>query len=166
MSKRYALKDRDGTIHEEPSREAALIKQQAYGGMVVTTTDTGTWKPYKSHRALWWALLVVLAVQAFFAIRLATLATSHPSPTPADIASWCGTNKSAPGYQDCVVGSVGTYQSGHEGENSVSMFITILLWIAVDVMLAVGFLIYWSFRHNMPDPPGGGWISRPSSPAG
>ena len=36
MSKHFAIKDRDGTIHDEPSRKDALRDQKAYGGLVVT----------------------------------------------------------------------------------------------------------------------------------
>lgn len=33
MAKQYAVKDRDGTIHAEPSRRDAQRSQKAYGGI-------------------------------------------------------------------------------------------------------------------------------------
>jgi len=50
MSRQYAVKDRDQTIHPEASRKAAQRDQKAYGGMIMQSKASGhdlTWKPYR-----------------------------------------------------------------------------------------------------------------------
>ncbi len=48
MSRHYAIKERDSSIHNEASRKEALSDQKAYGGMEVRTKrEDGTgWKAY------------------------------------------------------------------------------------------------------------------------
>lgn len=59
MSRQYAIRDRDGTIHDEPSRSQALREQKAYGGMVVKRNEGQAWEPYKPHRVFLWVFLTI-----------------------------------------------------------------------------------------------------------
>src|SRR5215468_11710168 len=76
MSKNYAVKDRDGTIHTESSRKDALRSQKAYGGMVVEAKPGSRkgWKTYKPHKVFLW---IFLAVQVGFLIWTITAATGN-----------------------------------------------------------------------------------------
>jgi len=65
MSRQYAVKDRDQTIHPEASRKAAQRDQKAYGGIIMQSKASGhdlTWKPYRRHRVFLWVFLAIQAV--------------------------------------------------------------------------------------------------------
>lgn len=142
MSKYYALRDRDGTIHDEPSRKDALREQKAYGGMVVSKSGEAAWKPYKPHRVFLW---VFLAVQAIFVIWLIAAGATHTSPSAADIAAWCGNGQWSPlykSYQACVTDAGSSLQAAADFGKGVGISLIVIFWIVVDFLLAVTYGIY------------------------
>jgi hypothetical protein len=142
MSKYYALKDRDGTIHNEPGRKEAVREQKAYGGMLVFRKGEAAWKPYKQHRVFLW---VFLAVQVIFIIWLIAGGTSHTSPSATDIASWCGDGKWNPlysSYQACVADAGSSLQAAATVGKGIGMGLIVTLWVVVDFLLAVTYGIY------------------------
>jgi hypothetical protein len=142
MSKLYAIKERDGTIHDEANRKEALREQKAYGGMVVTRNGDKAWKPYKPHRVFLW---VFLGVQAIFIIWLIVGGATHTSPTAADIAAWCGNGKWSPlyhSYQACVSDAGSTLQAAANFGKGIGIGLIVILWVIVDFLLAVSYGIY------------------------
>jgi hypothetical protein len=142
MSKQYAIKERDGTIHDEPSRGEALRDQKAYGGMVVAKAEGHAWKPYKRHKVFLW---IFLAVQAAFIIWLIAGGTTHTGPTAADIAAWCGNGKWSPlynSYNACVSDAGSTLSAAANIGKGIGMSLIVIVWVIVDFLLAVTYGIY------------------------
>ena len=145
MSRIYAIRERDGTIHAEADRRGALRSQRAYGGMVVTQAGTGgerAWKPYKRHRVFLW---VFLAVQAVFIIWLITGLAARTGPTGTQVAQFCG-NGSWRGvfssYADCVRhGATGLADAADIGKG-IGAGIVVVFWVIADFLLAVTYGIY------------------------
>jgi hypothetical protein len=144
MSRNYAVKERDGTIHDEPSRKEALRSQKAFGGMVVQTkSDDGTgWKTYKRHRVFLW---IFLAVQVGFIIWVSTASTASTGPTAAEIARFCGHGgwqSVFSSYADCVKhGAVGLADAANLGKG-IAVSVIVIAWVVVDFLLAVTYGIY------------------------
>ncbi len=142
MSKDYALKDRDGTIHEEPGRKEAMRERKAYGGMLVTKKGPDGWKPYKPHRVFLWVFLVI---QAIFIIWLIAGATTHTNPSATDIAAWCGNGKWSPlydSYKACVADAGSSLQAAANFGKGIGMGLIVILWVVVDFLLAVTYGVY------------------------
>ncbi len=105
MSKNFAVKDRDGTIHQEGNRKNAFRDQKAYGGLIVSSKDGTAWKPYKRKRVFLWLFLAVQAIFIILLIVAITTAHNTVSPQSAEVLNQCGNNgwqglyKS---YQDCL----------------------------------------------------------------
>jgi hypothetical protein len=144
MSRHYAIKDRDGTLHGEPNRKNALRDQKAYGGMVVQTksVDGGGWKAYKRHRVFLW---VFLAVQVVFIIWLIVGSTGRTSPTTAQVAHFCGRGAWQgvfSSYADCVKhGAVGLTDAANLGKG-IGLALVVIIWLVVDFLLATTYGIY------------------------
>lgn len=142
MSKHYALKDRDGTIHDAVSRKEALREQKAYGGMIVARSGETAWRPYKSRRIFLW---VFLAIQAIFIIWLVAGAATRTSPSAADIAAWCGDGKWSPlynSYHACVTDAGSSLQAAANFGKGVGIGLIVITWVIVDFLLAVTYGIY------------------------
>ena len=144
MSKNYAVKERDGTIHAESSRKDALRSQKAYGGMVVEAKAQGgaVWKTYRPHRVFLW---VFLAVQVGFIIWIITASTGSTGPSSAQIAQFCGNggwHGVFSSYADCVKhGAVGLTDAGNIGKG-IAVSVIVIAWVIVDFLLAVTYGIY------------------------
>ena len=145
MSRNYAIKERDGTIHDEADRREALRSQRAYGGMVVTRAGNGTgsaWKPYRRRRVFLW---VFLAVQAVFIIWLIVGLTARTGPTSAQVARFCGNGSWRPffsSYADCVRhGARGLADAANIGKG-LGAGLVVIVWVVVDFLLAVTYGIY------------------------
>lgn len=142
-SKNYAIKDRDGTVHAEPSRKEAFASRKEYGGMVVRSKNDGDeWKPYKKRRIFLW---VFLAIQAIFIIWLITGSTTSTGPTTAQVAQFCG-NGAWQGvftsYADCVKhGAVGLTEAGNIGKG-LGLAVIVIVWVVVDFLVALTYGIY------------------------
>ncbi len=142
MSRQYAIKERDGTIHDEPSRSEALRSQKAYGGMVVTRAGGQAWKPYKRHRIFLW---IFLAVQVVFIIWLIAGGTTSTSPTAADIASWCGHDKWSPlynSYRACVADAGSSLTAAANFGKGIAIGLIAVIWVIVDFLMAVTYGVY------------------------
>jgi len=144
MSKNYAVKERDGTIHAESSRKDAQRSQKAYGGMVVETKAQGgtAWRAYRPHRVFLW---VFLALQVGFIIWVIAASAGSTGPSSAQIAQFCGHG----GWQgvfssnaDCVKhGAVGLADAGNIGKG-IAVSLIVIIWVIVDFLLAVTYGIY------------------------
>ena len=143
MSRQYAVKDRDGSIHAEPSRNSALAAQKAFGGMVVAARDgRAGWKAYRPHRVFLW---IFLAIQAVFLIWVIIASTRSTGPSSTQIAQFCG-NGAWQGvfssYADCVKhGAVGLADAANVGKG-IAVSLIVIIWVVVDFLLAITYGIY------------------------
>ena len=142
MSRQYAVRDRDGTIHDEASRSGAMQSQRSYGGMVVTRKPNQQWHPYKRHRVFLW---IFLAVQVAFIIWLIAGGTTHTGPSSAEIASLCGNGKWSPLYSSygaCVADTGKLLGSAGDVGKGIGIGLIVIIWVIVDFLLAVTYGIY------------------------
>jgi hypothetical protein len=137
MSARYALKDRDGTIHDESNRKReALHAQKEYGGMVIRS-EHGSWKPYRRHRVFLWFFL---AVQAIFLIWLITGIHGNATTINPSVVAQCHHQAASMGMTQaqCVSSLGGAAKTG----TAIGAGLIVILWVIVDFLLAVTYGIY------------------------
>jgi hypothetical protein len=148
----YAVKDREGTIHPEPSKKDALRSKKDFGGMIMRSRTTSgadvTWKPWKRRKVFLW---VFLAIQAAFLIWLITGSTSSTAPTAAQLAQFCG-NGAWQGvftsYADCVKhGAVGLTEAGDLGKG-LGLATIVIVWVVVDFLVGLTYGIYRLTRRS------------------
>jgi len=151
MSTNYAVKDRDGTIHAEPSRKDALRSQKAYGGLVVQSKASGhdlTWKPYKRHRVFLW---VFLAIQVIFIIWLITGLASKGPATGAQVAQLCsgtGWQGLYSSYAACVKGNASLLAGASDTGKAIGAGLIVIVWVVVDFLTALTYGIYRLARRS------------------
>ncbi len=149
MSKReFAVEDREHGIRVAGSRKAARRDQAAYGGLVLSRKEGGDWKPYKRRRIFLWTFA---AVQLIFIGLIIGYGTESTGPSHADLVSSCYNHHWYPLFtsqQDCVVHFGGALnQAGHVGQG-IGIALVIGLWVATDVILGIGYLIYRLARRS------------------
>ena len=140
MSTNYAVKDRDGTIHAEPSRKDALRSQKAYGGLLVQSKASGhdlTWKPYRRHRVFLW---VFLALQAVFIIWLVVGIASTGGSINASVVAQCHDQAASMGMTQaqCVSFLGGAAKTG----TTIGAAAIVIVWIVVDFLVGLTYGIY------------------------
>jgi hypothetical protein len=103
-------------------------------------------KPRKRRRVFMWTFL---AIQAAFAVWVATVLFASTGASPADIAQTCGNHAWYPlwkSYNDCAAHS--GVVAAHDVGKGLALFMQIGLWVAVDVILGIGRLIVVTARRR------------------
>jgi hypothetical protein len=143
MSRDYAVKDRDGTIHDEPGRKEALRSRKAYGGLIVQRKGEGNWEPWKRRRVFLW---VFLAIQAVFIVWLIVgAATIQTGPSHAELASACYNHAWWPLFTsqaDCVTHYGNALNTAGQVGKGIGAALVVLIWVVVDFFVALTYLIY------------------------
>ena len=143
-STNYATRDRDGTIHAEPTRKEAVRDSKAYGGLIVQRKGSGgDWKPYKRRRIFLW---VFLAIQVIFIIWLVDGTTSTGSSINASVVAQCHQQAASMGMTQaqCVNFLGGASKVG----TTVGAAVVVIVWVVVDFLLAVTYGIYRLARRS------------------
>jgi hypothetical protein len=138
MSTNYAVKDRDGTIHAEPSRKAAQGSRKAYGGLIVQSKNNGDdWKPYKRRRIFLWFFL---ALQAVFIIWLVVGIASTGGGINASVVAQCHDQAASMGMTQaqCVSFLGGAAKTG----TTIGAAAIVIVWIVVDFLVGLTYGIY------------------------
>jgi hypothetical protein len=140
----YAIKDRDGTVHAEPSRKEALRERKAYGGLIVQRKDSGgDWKPYKRRKIFLWFFL---AVQVIFIIWLVAGTASTGGGINASVVAQCHQQAASMGMTQaqCVSYLGGAAKTG----TAIGAGLIVVVWVVVDFLLAVTYGIYRLARRS------------------
>jgi hypothetical protein len=145
-TKSYAVRDREGTIHAEPSRKEAQRSQRAYGGLIVQSKDSGsdlTWKPWKRHRVFLW---VFLAIQVIFIIWLIAGTASTGGGINASVVAQCHSQAVGMGMTQaqCVSYLGGAAKAG----TGIGAALIVIVWVVVDFLLALIYGIYRLARRT------------------
>jgi hypothetical protein len=134
-SKNYAIKDRDGTVHAEPSRKEAFASRKEYGGMVVRSRNGDEWKPYKKRRIFLW---VFLAIQLGF-LAWVIGGASTGSGIHGDTVAYCKAHPSLyVSYQDCL----NLYSGGAKAGAAIGVGLIVIVWVIVDFLVALTYGIW------------------------
>lgn len=106
-------------------------------------------KKRKKRRVFMWFFLVV---QAIFIIWLIVgLATVHTGPTHADLVAGCYHGAWQPLFKsqaDCVKHYGGALNDAGTAGKAIGVGLVIALWVAVDVILGVTYMIYRLATRN------------------
>jgi hypothetical protein len=143
-STNYAIKDRDGTTHAEPTRKEALRESKAYGGLIVQRKGSvGDWKPYKRRRIFLW---VFVAIQVIFIIWLVVGTASTGSSINASVVAQCHQQAASMGMTQaqCVSFLGGASKTG----TALGAAVIVMVWVVVDFLLAVTYGIYRLARRS------------------
>lgn len=135
-STNYAIKDRDGTIHAEPSRKEAFTARKEFGGMVMRSRNDGEWKSYKKRRIFLW---VFLAIQVIFIIWIITGASTGGGIN-ASVVAQCHNQAAGMGMSQaqCVSFLGGASKAG----TAVGVGLIVVVWVIVDFLVALTYGIY------------------------
>jgi hypothetical protein len=137
MSTNYAVKDRDGTVHAEPTRKAALHSRKEYGGMVVRSKNNREWKPWKPRRIFLW---VFLAIQVVFIIWLIAGTASTGGGINASVVAQCHDQAAGMGMTQaqCVSFLGGAAKTG----TAIGAAVVVIVWVVVDFLVGLTYGIY------------------------
>lgn len=105
--------------------------------------------PRKRRRVFLW---VFLGIQALFIIWIIVgVATTHTGPTQAQLAQGCYNGNWYPLFKsqaDCVQHYGGALQDAGNIGKGIGVALVIALWVAVDVILGIGYGIYRLARRS------------------
>jgi hypothetical protein len=97
-------------------------------------------------------LWVFLGIQALFIIWIIVgVATTHTGPTQAQLAQGCYNGNWYPLFKsqaDCVQHYGGALQDAGNIGKGIGVALVIALWVAVDVILGIGYGIYRLARRS------------------
>jgi len=136
----YAVRDREGAIHAEPSRKAAQRSTKAYGGLIVRNKG-GEWKPWKPRRVFLW---VFLAIQAVFIIWIIAGASTGGGIN-ASVVAQCHSQAAGMGMTQaqCVSFLGGASKAG----TAAGVGLIVVLWVVVDFLTGLTYGIYRLVRR-------------------
>ena len=137
----YAVRDREGTIHAEPSRKAAQRSTKAYGGLIVRNKDGGEWKPWKPRRVFLWVFLVI---QAAFIAWIITGASTGGGIN-ASVVAQCHTQ--AAGMNMTQAQCVSYLGGASKAGTAVGVGLIVVLWVVVDFLVGLTYGIYRLVRR-------------------
>lgn len=145
----YAVKDREGTIHPEPSKKDAQQAKKAYGGIIMRSKGgDATWQPWKRHHVFLW---VFLAIQAAFLIWVITGAASKGPDTAAQVAQVCSGNAWQglySSYAACVKGNASLLAGASDTGKAIGVGLIVVIWVVVDFLVALTYGIYRLARRS------------------
>lgn len=100
-------------------------------------------QPKKKRRVFLW---VFLAIQMIFLIWIiGGVATANSTPSHAEVLQACangGWQGVFSSYSDCMVHYANGLMQASEAGTAIGAGIVIALWVAVDVILGIGYAIY------------------------
>jgi hypothetical protein len=144
MNTHYAVRDRDGAVHDETGRKReALRARKAYGGMVVQAKGESDWKPYKRRKIFLWFFL---ALQAVFIIWLIVGTASTGSGINASVVAQCHSQAVGMGMSQaqCVSFLGGAAKTGTAlGATAIAV-----VWVIVDFVVGLTYGIYRLARRT------------------
>jgi hypothetical protein len=138
MSRNYAVKDRDGTIHDEPGRKEAMRSRKAYGGLIVQRNNGGgDWKPWKRRRIFLWFFL---ALQVLFIVWLIAGTASTGGGINASVVAQCHHQAAGMGMSQaqCVSFLGGAAKTG----TALGAAVVVIVWVVVDFLVGLSYGIY------------------------
>lgn len=143
MKTDYAIRDRDGTIHDEPGRKKALRDRKAYGGLIVSRKNEREWKPWERRKIFLWFFL---ALQAVFIIWLIAGTATTGGSINATVVAQCHHQAAGMGMTQaqCVSFLGGASKTG----TALGAATVVIVWVVVDFLVGLTYGIYRLARRS------------------